>query len=328
MSLRMTMSTSCLIDHRKRAQAYNGYQAQCRAMAVKNAADDGFDFPTQRVGATPDGTVTVSYDPTLGQPGLTLARQVLSAAAGAYARCQEFFNVKGSPVNLIIAALNGETDGSAGAYHYGCDFSSGADIYCDAAFGNPTLTLGLFAAELSECFMGLQNRGWNCSESNGEALSRFLAEQSASGPDGVLAEYGSAEQWDAAGRPDWIDATAPTDQDPVSVGCGVVYLYWMLSKGYTAAQIAQAGCPDGTLSSNYAALTGAASAWTSFQTALAALTGPIASDNPWRNAPAPQPAPAVAQASSQIVIDTAARMVTLPTGWNAQDGAEAARANV
>jgi hypothetical protein len=326
MSLNMTMPTGRLVDHQKRAHAYASYQAQLREKAVKAAAA-AFDFPTRTVGATPDGSVSVYYDPRLGQPGVTLAQQVLSAVGGGYTRCQSFFNVEGQPVRVIIAALNGETDGSGGAYHYGCDFKSGGDIYCDAAFGDPALTIGLFVAELAECFMGLQNRGWNCGASNGEALSRFLAEQASDGCADVMAAYESALQWDAAGRPDWIDATEPTDQDLVSVGCGVVYLYWMLSKGYTAAQIAQAGCPDGTLSSNYTALTGRASAWNSFQTALAALNAPIRSDNPWRNALALQPAAPVALAGGQIVIDTAARTVTLPAGWNAQNDNRTARAN-
>jgi hypothetical protein len=52
-------------------------------------------------------------------------------------------------------------------------------------------------------------------------------------PDGALAEYATGPQWDGAGRPNWIDATAPTDQDAVSTGCGVVYLYWMLGRGFT-----------------------------------------------------------------------------------------------
>jgi hypothetical protein len=165
--------------------------------------------------------------------------------------------------------------------------------------------------------MGLQNRGWNCGASNGEALSRFLAEQTSNGPGGVLADYDSAEQWDAAGRPDWIDATEPTDQDIVSVGCGVVYLYWMLSKGYTAAQITQAGCPDGTLSSNYGELTGSSNAWNNFRAALATLNGPIGSDNPWSKAPAPAPV-AAAQSGGQILIDTGNKRVKLPPDWTAQ----------
>jgi hypothetical protein len=321
MSLKMILPTERMVDHHRRAQAFGNHQA---GLKVAEAAAARLDYPAISIGMTPDGNVSVYYDPSLGQPGAALAQQVLIVADVTYLSCQKYFSIKGQPVNVIIAALGGMTDGSGGAYHNGCDFNTGGDLYCDAALGNQPLTSALMAAELTECFMGQQNRGWSCDASNGEALSRFLAEQTSDGPDGVLAAYGSAQQWDAAGRPNWIDATEPTDQNLVSIGCGLVYLYWMLSQGYTAAQITQAGCPDGTLSSNYAALTDATTAWASFQAALATLNGPIDSDNPWGNAGAPQPAPP-AQPGGQIVIDTGAKMVTLPAGWNVQNDIRPAR---
>ena len=61
----------------------------------------------------------------------------------------------------------------------------------------------------------------------------------------------------------------------------MVYLYWMMSKGVTAARITQAGCPDGTIASNYAALTGTSDAWRAFKDAVAALPRGIDSDDPW-----------------------------------------------
>ena len=78
---------------------------------------------------------------------------------------------------------------------------------------------------------------------------------------------------DRAGRPNWIDATESTDQDALSTGGGIVYLYWMMSKGHTAAQITQAGCPDGSLASNYTALNGGTNAWWDFSAAVAGLAG-------------------------------------------------------
>jgi hypothetical protein len=64
-------------------------------------------------------------------------------------------------------------------------------------------------------------------------------------------------------------------------------MWWMTALGYTPAQIVQAGEPDGTLASNYQALTGKpkTQAFTDFKTAVAAAGGPT-SDNPW-NAPTP-----------------------------------------
>jgi hypothetical protein len=157
--------------------------------------------------------------------------------------------------------------------------------YCDAAFGNATMTNGLVVAELTESFMGAQNKGWDCGGSNGEALSRFLAELESGGPAGALAGFATGPDWDRAGRPNWIDATEPTDQDSVSTGCGVVYLYWMMSQGHTPAQIAQAGCPDGSLASNYQALTGRTSAWNDFLAAVNRLPHGVDSDDPWGAAP-------------------------------------------
>jgi hypothetical protein len=319
MSVRMTLSTPLASDPRKRAQAFGHYHASLRKNLVAGVPP-AFDFPTQLVGATPDGKVTIYYDPSLGVPGDQLAQQVLITVAKTYADCQTFFNISGQPINVIIAAVNNVTDGSGGAYHNSCFFTSGRDLYCDAAFGNPTLTSGLIVAELTECFMGLQNKGWDCGASNGEALSRFLAQQTSGGPDGALAEYAAGPQWDGAGRPNWIDATAPTDQDVVSTGCGVVYLYWMLGRGFTPNQITQAGCPDRTLSSNYAMLTGKTSAWADFEAALAGLPGAIASDDPWQRLPGvAQRNPA--QSRDQIVIDPSSKTVALPRDWKALSAA-------
>ena len=55
----------------------------------------------------------------------------------------------------------------------------------------------------------------------------------------------------------------------------------MMSKGFTAAQITQAACPDGTLASNYATLTRGTNAWQDFNAAVAGLPAGVTSDNPW-----------------------------------------------
>jgi hypothetical protein len=316
MSLRITLPTEILLNPQHLAAALGGYQL-ARAARVERAV--GFDFPVQVVGTTTDGKVTVLYDPSLGPQGQTLAQQIFANAAQTYADSQAFFEIPGQPVNVIIAPVNGATNGTGGAYHYGCNFVAGSDLYCDAAFGNPELTTGLFVAELTECFMGLQNKGWDCGASNGESLSRLLAELLSRGADGALAAFATGPAWNQAGRPDWLDATEPTDQDAVSIGCGMVYLYWMISKGFTAAQITQAGCPTGTLASNYSALTGSNTAWLDFSKAVGGLGRPITSDNPWSSAPPPPPPPPPGQ--STIVINLDAKSVALPAGWQATVGA-------
>jgi hypothetical protein len=113
----------------------------------------------------------------------------------------------------------------------------------------------------------------------------------------------------------------------------------MLKEGFAPTQITQVGCPDGTLHSNYAALTGKSSAWADFSAALGGLAAAITTDNPWQRGPVavpPNPAPAdpaparpapvrLAPARDQILIDAVARTVTLSQGWRVQSGANDAK---
>src|SRR5258708_39363914 len=125
--------------------------------------------------------------------------------------------------------------------------------------------------------MGGKKKGWDCGGSNGEALSRFLAELESGGPQGALAGFSTGPLWDRAGRPNWIDATEPTDQNGASIGCGIVYLYWMMTQGFAAARITQAGSPDATLASNYAGLPGRRRPWSQFITAAGAVSERVVS---------------------------------------------------
>ena len=275
MPIRLTLPTHYHNEPHARARAFARVHSQQR----KKSPAHKFDFPTELIGSTAD--VTLYLDPQLGTQGADLAQQLKPMVEQTYVDCRNYFAIAGQAVNVIIAPVNNQTDGTGGAYHQGCNFNPGGDLYCDAAFGNPVMTNGLIVAELTECFMGAQNKGWDCGGSNGEALSRLLAELESGGPGGALAAFATGPDWDRAGRPNWIDATEPTDQDAVSTGCGIVYLYWMMSKGYTAAKITQAGCPDGSLTSNYEALTGKSTAWTDFSAAVAALSHGVTSDNPW-----------------------------------------------
>lgn len=242
------------------------------------AATSGFDYPATRVGAA--GDVTVYYDPALGAAGLSLATEMVNAVAAPYADMQNFFAISGGAADIIIAPLSGNNDGSGGAYHYGCDFTTGGVMYLDATFASTavaalSLEVGLYVAELSESFMGLQAGGWGCGFSNGEGLSRFCAEQET--PSGTLNAFATGPAWAQAGFPDWVTQTEQTDQDAVSTGCSVVYIYWMRSLGFTIPQIVHAA--GATLSANYQTLTGRSSA---HQDLLAAVSGlSVTSDNPF-----------------------------------------------
>lgn len=265
------------------------YERLPYAKAGRVTAAAGFDYPATSVGTTPDGLVAVYYDSSLGSQGQALAQNLLATAQATFAQCAAWFGIAGSPCQVVIAPLSGTNDGSGGAYHYGCDFSSGGVLYLDASFGNDALELGLFVAELTECFMGAQGKGWGCGFSNGEALSRFLAEQVSGGPNGALSAFSTGPSWYNGGKANWIDTTENTDQDDVATGCGVLYLYWLVSLGYSIAQITQAG--GATLAANYQALTGKSTAWADFSAAVATLSG-VNGDNPWpASSPNPPPQP-------------------------------------
>jgi hypothetical protein len=236
------------------------------------------------VGKTADGNVTVSYGRKLGDAGKALAEQFLAAAQAEYEWCQSVFAATpGAPVQVIIRKLSGQTNGDGGAYHYGCDFTSGGVLYLDTtqtAAEPLSMEIGLFQAELSECYMGAQAKGWNCGGSNGEGLSRFLAELRSGGASGALAAFTTAPSWIKAEMPDWCSKTEATDQNPVSTGCAVLYCWWMTHEGKTPAEIAGAG--GATLQDNFAALGGGGSCYDALKAAVAAPPGPVTSDNPWQ----------------------------------------------
>jgi hypothetical protein len=243
------------------------------------ASATGFDYPSTLVGTS--GKTTVYYATTLGTAGKTVATELLPLVDAAYRQMEAYFGISGQNVSVIIAPLS-ETEqnlGYGGAYHHGCDFSSGGVLYIDSTSRLPNaanVALALYIAELSECFMGAQNKGWNCGGSNGEGLSRVCATLAT--PNGsVSAGYNTAPAWVSANYPDWVTTTEPIDTNPVSTGCAVLYLYWMMSKGYSIEQLIQTG--GTTLADNYKALTGKTTAYVDLKAAVQAVK--VTTDNPF-----------------------------------------------
>lgn len=241
------------------------------------AVAGGFDYASKKVGVS--GNVTVYYATLLRNPGHKLAKSLLSGVATPLSDMESFFGIPGQAINVVVAPLSGKNDGSGGAYHYGCDFASGGTLYLDATFKLASavdVELALYVAELSECFMGNQGRGWGCGYSNGEGLSRFCAEVDT--PAGSFPAWGiTGPSWVSAGYPDWVTKTEHTDRDYASTGCAVLYLYWMLSLGHTKDQIIKAG--GATLADNYKALTAKATAYPDLKSAVEAV--PVTSDDPF-----------------------------------------------
>ena len=233
---------------------------------------------SQYVGTSPAATVTVYVDPSLGDPALQNAKDLLADADRIAAANSVLFGVPGEPVSVIIFALGGQTDGTGGADHNSCDFTSGGAIEVCASYGNSSRVSALFEAELSECSMG----GDLCGQNTGEALSRWCA---AVISNNALADFATAPTWAQNGMPDFVSKTDHTDQNPISTGCGMVFLSWLQSLGFSLGKIAPAMLKLGTsatFAQLYSALTSApqAEAWPKFLAAAKALPK-IVNDDPF-----------------------------------------------
>ncbi len=245
---------------------------------VTGPAWPSYTGTSELVGTSTSG-VTVYVDPSLGSPALQNAKDLLAAADRVVAQNNAIFGITGGAVEAIVFALNGQTDGTGGADHGGCDFATGGAIEVDASYGNSTRVIALFEAELSECAMN----GQLCGYSTGEALSRWCAAVVGSN---ALTDFATAPQWVQDGMPNWVDQTEHTDQDPYSVGCGMAFLSWLISQGHSLGEVAQAMVSlgdDGTLAELYGRLTGdaASAAWAKFTAAVKALPGGVTSDDPF-----------------------------------------------
>lgn len=248
------------------------------AAAGQAPAWPSYTGSAQLVG-TSSSAVTVYVDPTLGSQAQRNAQDLLGAADRVVAQNNAIFGITGGPVDVIVFALNGQTDGTGGADHGGCDFTTGNAIEVDVSYNNSARVVALFEAELSECAMN----GQLCGYSTGEALSRWCAAVVGAN---ALSDFATAPQWAQDGMPNWVDQTEQTDQNADSTGCGMAFLSWLISQGHTLSDIAQTMVSlddNGTLAELYAHLTTAAGshAWPSFTSAVNSLSGGVTNDDPF-----------------------------------------------
>jgi hypothetical protein len=240
-----------------------------------------FKGTSQYVGTSPVSMAAIYVDPSLGAPALLNAQELLADADRVVSANNAIFGTPGDPVNVIIFALGGQTDGTGGADHNTCDYTNGGDIEVCASYGNGARVSALFEAELSECSMG----GNLCGQSTGEALSRWCA---AAISNNALADFATAPDWAQSGMPNFVDKTDNTDQNATSTGCGMAFLSWIQSLGYPLSKVAPAMVNLGTgatFAQLYAALTAKpqAQAWPTFL--AAAKTVPkIVNDDPFGKA--------------------------------------------
>ncbi len=238
-----------------------------------------FQGNAQLVGTSPSGKVTVYVDSSLGDPALQNAQDLVNDADRVVAANDGIFGTTGGAVSVIVFALGGATDGTGGADHMGCDYTTGNAIEVDASFGNSARVSALFEAELSECSMN----GNLCGESTGEALSRWCA---AFTSQNALADFATAPQWFQDGMQDFVNNTDPTDRSADSTGCGMAFISWLISQGHSLSQIAPAMVnqgDSGTFAQLYGTLTSddPANAWPNFQNAVNSLPNGVTNDDPF-----------------------------------------------
>jgi hypothetical protein len=267
------------MDHRIKATQPGKKTVNIKRDIPVAPAWPSFKGNSQFVGTSPSGRVTVFVDPTLGDPGLQNAQDLVNDGDRVATANDGIFGTTGGPVNVIVFALDGNTDGTGGADHMGCDFSTGANIEVCASFGNSARVSALFEAELSECSMN----GNLCGLSTGEALSRWCA---AVISNNALGDFSTAPTWVQDNQPDFVNQTDPTDGSADSTGCGMAFISWMVSKGFGLEKIAPAMVnlgDAGTFAQLYGTLTGddPANAFPNLQNAIAALPNGVTSDDPF-----------------------------------------------
>lgn len=189
-----------------------------------NSVVSSFDDQVSKVGQSK--YVAVYSANALGSKGVQLGRTVTAKIDTYNSLTALLFHQKPLPFNLILTVLSVNRDGSGGAYHSTC---GGNTIYVDVRTGangqyEPPVSLAFFVAEATEVYEAWQGIGWNCSASNGEALSRIFAE--AQFP-GVLAGYESVPYWLNGDRADWISQTDPSDVHGSSIGCSVAFINFL-----------------------------------------------------------------------------------------------------
>jgi hypothetical protein len=226
----------------------------------------------------------VSVDPGLGQTGTTIADSLLQTCEQDFLTLQGYFGgitPASMPFELIV------TSGSQGASHATCAATA---LSIGAKSGSLPFMRSLVIAEEDEVFENSFGHGWNCGFSNGEGLSRVLANDIVPGVE--PADFVSPPVWldgpsNITGilREDWISKTDQTDTNYYSIGCSVLFLNWMrFQLKFTWTQIIAAGAD--TLAQTYANLTGKNDGWATFKALIDAKFPPgqpsgVTTDNPF-----------------------------------------------
>ena len=205
----------------------------------------------------------ISYDSILGGNGAQAAEAISQTCEADFATLQDWFGgitPPGMPFQIRL------TTDSQGALHATC---AATELFIGANSGGGVLDLPfmrqLVIAEEDEVFMDAFGHGWDCGASNGEGLSRVLANDITPGVEPL--DFVSSNSWLNSDRPDWVNKTEQDDTKYISIGCSVLFLNWLrFQLNFTWKQIIAAG--DTTLAAAYTNLTGRADGFARFKALL------------------------------------------------------------
>jgi hypothetical protein len=172
---------------------------------------------------TVQGTTTnfiVQYDTAMGAFGVTNAVAILNVCEAQYSSLSTLFSGITIPTVPITVQIENLTGGATNNLTNFIDIKAGNDPYqCQY----------LLVAELAEMFMHIQGTFWNPANSKGEGLSRLLAANAfpISGDLPNLNQYLTGNFWMNNARPDFVTINDPSDHNPASTGCAIMFLYYL-----------------------------------------------------------------------------------------------------
>ncbi len=224
------------------------------------AAEMGMHASSKLTHAGSTAHFDVSYLTKLGKKGAALAQAILQNCERDYTTLKQIFGGIDPHRLPFVVQID---SGSTGASHSSC---LGTDISVGGKSGKDTdFIRSLLVAEADEVFMANFGHGWDCGASNGEGLSRVLANDIYKGvePAGFI----SSDSWLNSARENFVDNTLPSDTDYPSIGCSVLFLNWLrFQLNHSWADIVAAGA--GTLGGTYKNLTGKSTGWKDFSAVI------------------------------------------------------------
>lgn len=239
----------------------------------------GMHHSTKMTHAGATAHFDVSYLTSLRQKGAALANAILQNCERDYTTLQQAFGGI-TPQRLpFVVQITSDSTGASHSSCLGTDVSVGGKSAANVDF-----IRSLLVAEADEVFMANFGHGWDCGASNGEGLSRVLANDIYQGVE--PANFISSSVWLSLNpRPNFVDQTDPTDTSYPSIGCSVLFLNWLrFQLNYSWAKTIGAG--GATLAATYQNLTGKSTGWNDFTAAINTKFPPgpkynLATDNPF-----------------------------------------------